>query len=316
MLLGWVTVLFLFPFLVNAIFQGRYIDSLLILILACFAGLNSLSIFYKKYELIAYRYIFLIKLSILFFIVYELGHITLFWSYPLVFGVFFVQPCFQARLMSGIAAVMLIALSTSLFEAELVFRYSLTLLMLIIFCDILIGILINMESKLMEQTIRDPLTNAHNRRYMNSILEMTIEETHRNFGPATLITLDIDHFKEVNDKFGHISGDNVLIKLVDLLHKRQRKLDYVFRSGGEEFVLILRNMGLQQALSLAESIRGSVEETGLLEGETITVSLGVAEYEAGETEVEWLHRADELLYEAKNSGRNCVRPAVLNELYN
>ena len=151
---------------------------------------------------------------------------------------------------------------------------------------------------------------------MNDILEVTIEEIRREFGPASLIMLDIDHFKKINDKYGHIVGDKVLVKLVDLLHKRQRKLDYVFRAGGEEFVLILRNTGLQQAISLAENLRKNVEEMELLEGEKITISLGVAEYQTGETEVEWLNRADELLYEAKNSGRNCVRPAVLDELYN
>ena len=315
-LLGWVTVLFLFPFMVYNLTMGHIAGGILMLGLIIIAAANALSVQYYKHWLIPYWLFFSAKLYTLLYATYNISEVVLFWSYPLAFIIFFVQPRFPARVMSAILAISMIGSTIYLFEMELVARYAFTLLMLIMFCDVLVGVLIQMESKLSEQAIRDPLTNAHNRRYMNDILEVTIEEIRREFGPASLIMLDIDHFKKINDKYGHIAGDTVLVKLVDLLHKRQRKLDYVFRAGGEEFVLILRNTGLQQAISLAENLRQNAEETDLHEGEKITISLGVAEYQKGETGVEWLHRADELLYEAKNSGRNCVRPAVLDELYN
>lgn len=315
MMLGWVCGLFLFPFFVIHIVQAHYLSGMLTLILISLAIFNSLKIKYKNKELLNFHFIFFISFLILIYMVYHLGFEALFWIYPLVVIAYFVQPRFSARFMNLLAAVILIALSLLLFDLDLDFRFSSTLLMLIMLCDILVGELSDMEGKLLEQAIRDPLTNAHNRRYMNTVLEMTTEEIRRDFGPASLVMLDIDHFKKINDKFGHITGDTVLVKFVDLLHKRQRKLDYVFRSGGEEFVLLLRNTGLQQALSLAESLRKNIEEMSLLEGERITTSLGVTEYETGETEVEWLKRTDELLYEAKENGRNCVRPSIMNELY-
>jgi diguanylate cyclase (GGDEF)-like protein len=315
LILGWVTVIFLLPFAVNSIFHERYIVGALVLFLVFIAAINSLSLHYKEKKLVPYWFFFFFKISTLVFAIFKLGYVTAYWSYPLAFIIFFVQPLSHARVMAFIMASSLIGSAFYLFEIELVSRFALTLIMLMMFCDVFVRVLMTMESKLSELAIRDPLTNAHNRRYMNYIMEMTIEETRREFGPATIVMLDIDHFKKINDQYGHAKGDTVLIKLVNLLHQRQRKLDYVFRSGGEEFVMILRNTGLQQALSLAENLRVNIEGTELLEGEKITVSLGVAEYQTGETEVEWLHRADELLYEAKDRGRNCVQPDVLNELY-
>lgn len=315
MILGWVAVIFLLPFAINNIFHGRYITAALMFIIIFIAAINSVSLKYKDKPLIPPWFFYILIIATLVFAMFKVGYVTAYWSYPLAFIIFFIQPLGHARVMAFIMATLLIGSAFYLFEIELVSRFSLTLVMLMIFCDVFVRVLMTMESKLSELAIRDPLTNAYNRRYMNTCIETTIEETRRNFGPACIVMIDIDHFKKINDKYGHAKGDTVLLMFVNLLRQRQRRLDYVFRSGGEEFVMILRNTGLQQALSLAENLRVNIEETELLEGEKITVSLGVAEYQTGESEVEWLRRADELMYEAKHSGRNCVRPAVLNELY-
>jgi len=314
--LGWVVAIFVTPFAIYSFFQQRYSIVLTAVVLVLISIINSLSIKHKRVILIPYFLWFCIIICELTLLTVTIGIKALLWSYPFVFTIFFVQERRAARIYSFIVYISLIGASSFSSDIELVLRFAVTLFMLILLTDAAVSELIRMEGKLREMTIRDPLTNAHNRRYMNYMMEITIEETRREFGPASIIMLDIDHFKKINDKHGHAKGDVVLIKLVDLLHKRQRRLDYVFRSGGEEFVMILRNTGLQQALSLAENLRVNIEKNELLEGEKITISLGVAEYQAGETEVEWLQHADELLYEAKNSGRNCVRPAVLSELYN
>lgn len=308
MLLGWATIPLALPFSINCFLQGRYITGELSVLLMCLAVSNSLSINLKHRLAVSYWIFFVVNLLTVLFTIIEVGDIGLLWSYPFIFSVFFVQPRYPARIMSGIALVSLISLSAYLLEPATVARFVFTLLMLTVFCDVIVSVLMRMEFKLREQAIRDPLTDAYNRRFMNICLENTIEETRRAFGPACLIQLDVDKFKKVNDRFGHIAGDRVLKKLVELLHKRQRKLDYIFRTGGEEFVLLLRNTSLQQAIALAENLRKNIEETELLEGHTITVSLGVAEYQSGETDDEWLHRADKNLYEAKDNGRNCVRP--------
>ncbi len=313
MLLGWATIPLVLPFSINCFIHGRYITGGLSAFLMSLAVSNSLFIYYKHRLAVSYWIFFVVNLLVVLFALPEVGAKGLLWSYPFMFSIFFVQPRFPARIMSAIALLSLIALSAFLFELAIVARFIFTLLMLTIFCDVIVSVLMRMEFKLREQAIRDPLTDAYNRRYMNICLENTIEETRRNFGPACLIQLDVDYFKKVNDKFGHITGDTVLKLLVELLHKRQRKLDYVFRTGGEEFVLLLRNTSLQQAITLAENLRKNIEKTEILEGHSITISLGVAEYQSGETNDEWLHRADKNLYEAKDNGRNCVRP-ILNKI--
>ena len=99
--------------------------------------------------------------------------------------------------------------------------------------------------------------------------------------------------------------------MANILHKNQRRLDHVFRIGGEEFLILLRNTKLENAITKAESLRISVEENDLVTGQNLTVSLGVASYKEGDTSNEWLARADVNLYEAKNLGRNRVYPEKL-----
>lgn len=310
MFLGWVTAAFVTPFAVYSLFQQRYAVFLVASLLIAISVINSYSIKQQRKLIIPYFFWYLIIVIELVLLTATIGIKGLLWSYPFMFTIFFVQERDVARIYCAITYISLIVAITFSYDTELSFRFAVTLFMLILLTDAIINELIRMEQKLRELTIRDPLTNAHNRRFMNHILQITTEETRREFGPASIILIDIDHFKEINDKYGHEIGDLVLMKIVDLLHQRQRKLDYVFRSGGEEFVMILRNTDLKQALSVAESLRIHVEETELLEDERITISLGVAEYNPGESEVEWLRRSDELLYVAKNNGRNCVCPVV------
>lgn len=309
MLLGWVTVLFLLPFAVGACIRGHALSCCLLVLMVGVAMFNSFNIYYKKKDkLIPYTAFFVLKIITLTHLISHSDYIVLFWAYPFVFIIFFVQNRLRGRIMSAIFFVVILSQSIYMFESELVIRFALTLLMMIVFCDVLVGVLIKMETQLSAQAIRDPLTNAYNRRYMNTCLETTIEETKRNFGPACLVVLDVDYFKKINDNYGHSTGDAALVNLVDLLHRRKRKLDYVFRTGGEEFVLLLRNTSLSQAIQLAKALCENVKETQLIDEVTITISLGVAEYKSGETSDAWLKRADKNLYTAKDNGRDRVCP--------
>lgn len=308
MILGWVAVIFLLPFAINHIIHDRYITAALMFFIILIAAINSVSLKYKEKPLVPPWFFYILIIATLVFALFKLGYVTAYWSYPLAFIIFFIQPLGNARVMAFIMATVLIGSAFYLFDIELVSRFSLTLIMLMIFCDVFVRVLMTMESKLSELVIRDPLTNAYNRRHMNTCLETTIEETKRNFGPACLVVLDVDYFKKINDNYGHSTGDAALVNLVELLHKRKRKLDYVFRTGGEEFVLLLRNTSLPQAIKLAKVLCENVRETQLTDEITITISLGVAEYKSGETGDAWLKRADENLYTAKDKGRDRVFP--------
>ena len=119
--------------------------------------------------------------------------------------------------------------------------------------------------------------------------------------------LDIDHFKSINDRYGHQAGDHVLIEISRRLQDSLSSTDVVARWGGEEFVTLLRGYHLHDGLTIAEKIRGRIADTPFDDSGFATVSIGAAELNPDDDLDSWLRRADEALYKAKRSGRNAVR---------
>jgi diguanylate cyclase (GGDEF)-like protein len=122
--------------------------------------------------------------------------------------------------------------------------------------------------------------------------------------------IDVDHFKRINDQLGHAQGDSVLKGIASLVEKRSRKLDLLFRIGGEEFMLLLPDTQEAAATLVAEQLRASIAESSLLDGRRVTVSVGVSELRRGETVDSWMKQADDALYAAKKAGRNRVSRAA------
>jgi diguanylate cyclase len=165
------------------------------------------------------------------------------------------------------------------------------------------------QHRLRELNIRDQLTGAYNRRYLESRLAEECNRHGRYGRPLSVIMLDIDFFKKVNDQHGHEAGDRVLAAVAKRLSGSIRKSDCLVRYGGEEFCCILPETGLESACLLADRFRAAVEQLGIPTGSgklQVTISLGVAQLKADDTPLSLLKRADEGLYDAKHSGRNRV----------
>ncbi|WP_456479324.1 GGDEF domain-containing protein, partial [Nautilia sp.] len=161
------------------------------------------------------------------------------------------------------------------------------------------------------QTIKDPLTQTFNRRYLDNILSLIINNAKRKNDKIAFLMIDIDHFKKVNDTYGHKAGDSVLKTIADILKSSIRKSDLVIRYGGEEFLIILQNIkSSEDALKVAEKIRSAVEKNKFyLENNTIekTISIGISVFPDNcEEGSECIKKADIALYKAKESGRNRV----------
>lgn len=156
---------------------------------------------------------------------------------------------------------------------------------------------------------RDPLTRVLNRRFLPSILSREISYANTHGAKLSLIIIDIDYFKRLNDTYGHQTGDQVLRQVAEILMDNVRPSDFLFRYGGEEFLIVLVEVDLAGASAVAERIRASIDGWDFRAGETtlhITASAGVAEH-AGHPDPEFLiERADEALYRAKHAGRNRV----------
>jgi diguanylate cyclase (GGDEF)-like protein len=161
-------------------------------------------------------------------------------------------------------------------------------------------------------TIIDGLTGVHNKRYLLECLERELARSRRYQWPLALVLFDIDHFKAVNDRLGHLAGDEALRQVAACVRGTVRREEVFARYGGEEFVLVLPETDLAGALQAADRLRLKVEGQPLEhQGKTfqVTVSAGVTVWEGGGqvTAADLLQRADEKLYEAKRAGRNCVR---------
>jgi diguanylate cyclase (GGDEF)-like protein len=166
--------------------------------------------------------------------------------------------------------------------------------------------LLNANEKLTQLAIKDSLTNIYNRRMLNEyILQETLKSKRYNYD-LSLIMIDIDHFKEVNDKYGHHVGDAVLLKIVKLISGNIRKVDIFGRWGGEEFLILLPNTNLEKASKVAENIREKIATYVFDKIGSKTVSLGVVAFDFDEDETLFIKRADDALYEAKHTGRNKV----------
>jgi diguanylate cyclase (GGDEF)-like protein/PAS domain S-box-containing protein len=168
----------------------------------------------------------------------------------------------------------------------------------------------SLQVSLREQAIRDPLTGLHNRRFLDEVIEHEFHRADRLSQALSIVSLDIDFFKSVNDTYGHAAGDACLVMLADLLQSHMRKSDIACRYGGEEFLLVLPDADWKGAAQFAEKLRLlCAERVTSFEGNEIkiTVSLGVAAYpDDGTSHTEIINKADQALYLSKNRGRNRV----------
>jgi diguanylate cyclase (GGDEF)-like protein len=166
------------------------------------------------------------------------------------------------------------------------------------------------EEKLRELSERDPLTIIYNRRKLLELLGIEVDKAKRYSRPLSLIMLDIDHFKKVNDNYGHTSGDSVLKTTTNIVSTIIRNVDIFARYGGEEFIVLSPETNIEGAKVLAEKIRVAVEQYSYPSVGKVTISAGVAELSDKDSGAVLITKADEALYVAKQGGRNRVEAAV------
>jgi diguanylate cyclase (GGDEF)-like protein len=239
------------------------------------------------------------------FALYHIGSSAAFWLFPVAIANFATLPLRSALTFNFITvpvAVLLILPATDMairfFAAQFLFSVG----------GYIFSRQLNEQKAELDRLTRlDPLTMAGNRRALSEQLTAVAKIKQRHATSISAIMIDIDHFKRINDRFDHQTGDQVLVDIVSMLKQRLRQTDNIFRFGGEEFVVITLHTDLGRATRLAEDLRRVVATNLFVEGSKITISAGVAELEKDEHPQAWISRADKALYAAKKSGRNLVR---------
>lgn len=226
------------------------------------------------------------------------------WAYPLLLCNFLVADRYVALISSAIVLLVMV-LQSKLFPSEIEMWSFLATGMLVSFFGLIFASRTEMQRRqLAELAQRDALTGALNRRALREDLDRALSAFREKGEPLAMAVLDLDHFKLVNDRYGHDEGDRVLVELVEIIKTTLRQQDRVYRIGGEEFVLVLRvanSAGLEAALDKVQAaIRGQLQ----CPSGPVTVSIGAAMLEPEERIRSWLTRADAALYRAKRAGRN------------
>ena len=305
-LLAYVIAIFITPFAVNNFIQNRPFLGCAILVIVGTFVVNAVFIRLRKRPPIPFVLLLVpLGISILYSLATQ-GLYGALWCYPAVLFCFFILP---QRVAIAASAVMLVAAAPMVYtfvNDGTAIRFAVSLTINIVVISIITGVVADLQRELFEQAATDPLTGAFNRRQMESLLSEALERRARSAAPASILLLDIDHFKSINDRFGHNVGDEVLRNLVTLLKKHVRKLDRVFRTGGEEFLILLTDTKAADATVHAERIRLMISQTALSPECTVTVSIGVAECVANQQLESWIKNADDALYTAKHEGRNRV----------
>ena len=234
------------------------------------------------------------------------GQSHFFWLYPSMIAFFYML---SARSAGIICFVAIILISITLFPTSSTLEFltiNFSLFLTAVFSYVVFDNYSKTNNQLTLLASSDPLTLSGNRRSLDIKLEKILVHQKRAYSNVSLLLLDVDNFKKINDNYGHAIGDKVLVELVALIQKHSRSLDDLYRYGGEEFILLPLNVNLAEAKRVAEKLCALIAASTFADNIAVTVSIGVAKYRADETAEAWISRADAALYLAKDSGRNCV----------
>ena len=230
------------------------------------------------------------------------GHAGLYWAYPAAIALFFLLPLKEAIVCNIIFVSVMAVVSFLQFPEADFWQITFSLGLSCLFAMIFAWLVGRLQQELTRLATTDPLTGCLNRSQLADLLNSQIQLRERYERVSSLVLIDLDYFKTINDRWGHLAGDRVLKEMTI----RLRESDQLFRIGGEEFMVVLPETRQKDADTLAHQLLTSISARPFLDDIKLTASASVAEVCRGETWSVWLNRADQALYDAKAKGRNQV----------
>ncbi len=302
-----VSAVIIAPFVVINIYQEKYWLALGIFFLICLYLLSAYRCHQNKYSLpLSLFGIAPIITLISAFALYKLGIAASFWSFPAIFVLYFVLPLRFAAVINFIFLVGILPISFNAMALNEFIRFYMVLIGTSGFVFMCIKEIENQQHSLTKLSNTDVLTGLNNRSLLDQSLEQAINLNRKYKTSMTLLMIDLDHFKKVNDIFGHATGDNVLKQASILMRNNVKASDIIFRIGGEEFLVLLNGLDTSNSEMVAELLRQSIEAYEFIPDHQVTASIGVCELKSHNTPKDWMSQCDERLYIAKVDGRNKV----------
>jgi diguanylate cyclase (GGDEF)-like protein len=293
------------PFCAYHFSQGRIALGVVDLLAALVLGGNAWSLIARQQALLPYPALALALAAAVLGSVYYVGAPALHWAFPAAIFYYMVLPRRLAHAFSGTLVIVSAVVAALNFGAPNAMRFAITAGLTLLLLNVVLGVIGELQQRLLRQSVTDPLTGALNRRSLDALL-LRLTSPQAPGRRAVLLSFDIDHFKAINDRLGHAAGDHVLRQVVALVNTRVRGSDRVYRVGGEEFVLVLSDITVDDAQRVAEDLRQRIESAPLLPDQRVTVSIGISPLTEGADPDSWLRSVDGAMYEAKRLGRNRV----------
>lgn len=254
-------------------------------------------------------------------VVHLKGPSLLYWAHPVMVITFFLLRPREAVIIDLLTMTALMPVLLPHIPKMELATVLVTMLLSMVSAYIFANLTRKQHQRLKLLATKDSLTGAGNRRAFDVKINEVLVARQRNRQAVSLLVVDLDFLKAINDTFGHATGDKILCQVTNIILKMIRATDSLYRIGGDEFVVIAMDANLAAGITLAEKLRQQIDESALLAGRSVTISVGVVEINEGETGMECLKLADNALYEAKKVGRNRVctaqrdlpRPLTFND---
>lgn len=299
-------VLFIAPFIAFRLLTGDWMHAGVNAIATTAILANGIHVWRSRRIDIAAPVLAVLFSGTLLAVVYLFDTTMLMWAYPVTTATFFVLQPRNAIRLNLLLLVALMPRAIDFMEGSVIVTFYITLIGTNVLALTFSAGMRRSRSRLSVMAERDALTGARNRHSMEPMLLTALEKHREQETPASLLVIDLDHFKEINDRFGHDVGDRALKEVTQILIGATRAGDDVFRYGGEELVVLANGAESESAGRLAQKLRQRIRRMPLETVGPLSVSIGVAQARDDDTPESWFRRADERMYRAKNEGRNRV----------
>jgi diguanylate cyclase (GGDEF)-like protein len=299
------------PFFFINLYHQNLLIAALAAVFACIQFFSAYQCYHAKYNTVIG---FISSIPMMFIgsslALFELGVTASYWPFLSVFGFYFTLQLRMARATNILYLIMIFPLGYFVLPFEVFVRFYPGLVGISLFLYICVNEIQNQHHTLTEMSITDSLTGLYNRTVLDLTLENAINLSKRENKSMTLLMIDIDNFKRINDTFGHLVGDEVLKCLSSLMKENFRKTDALFRLGGEEFLVLLRDSNRASSVMVAERLRETISNTEIIREQQVTISVGVSELTNHSQWKDWLSDCDQRLFKAKEAGKNKVVSSI------